>query len=244
MRTPEKVFTCGHALCNTCIRILGSRTRDAKYSFVVSSCPVCSEFHGGKPFELIPPTAGIRLLCMDGGGIRGIIPLAVLYHIESVFSTMAVPLTEAFDFIYGSSTGTCSTVVARYNADDVLGGHVALGLFLMGWNSEECFRKFDRIARGTFRQSASRFSAFRSVQRLTRSYLRDVQYSSTIIEEAFTSDEGQDIPMFNPLSSDTKVAVTTTTAKNPRPRLMTNYNGGIRPKDLGMFPTLVSIFAR
>lgn len=110
---------------------------------------------------------------------------------------------------------------------------MTLGIFLMGWSSEEGIRKFQQLAQGTFHQPHTRFQMLRSAQRLAASYLRDGQYSSSEIERAFKTTSGEDIGMFNPLSIDTKVAVTTTTAKNPRPCLLTNYNGGVRSKDIG-----------
>ena len=44
----------------------------------------------------------IRLLSIDGGGMRGILPLLVLRYLESV---SAKPAIEMFDFIAGTSTG-------------------------------------------------------------------------------------------------------------------------------------------
>lgn len=110
----------------------------------------------------------------------------------------------------------------------------------MGWSCEECLNRFDQLAQSTFEKRESRFNAIRILQRLALSYLQDAQYSSQSIEQAFTSSLGQQLPMFNPLSSDNKVAVTTTTAKDPRTCLLTNYNGGLRPKDLGMFQSSVN----
>ena len=39
--------------------------------------------------------------------------------------------------------------------------------------------------------------------------------------------------MFNPLTNDTKVAVTTTSANHAYTRLFTNYNGRKRPDNVG-----------
>ena len=43
-----------------------------------------------------------RLLSLDGGGIRGIIPALVLAHLER---QMGAPTSELFDLIVGISTG-------------------------------------------------------------------------------------------------------------------------------------------
>ena len=43
-----------------------------------------------------------RVLSLDGGGIRGIIPALVLAHLER---QMGAPASEFFDLIVGTSTG-------------------------------------------------------------------------------------------------------------------------------------------
>ena len=43
-----------------------------------------------------------RVLSIDGGGIRGIIPALVLAHLER---QMGAPAIELFDLIVGTSTG-------------------------------------------------------------------------------------------------------------------------------------------
>ena len=43
-----------------------------------------------------------RVLSLDGGGIRGIIPALVLAHLER---QMGAPASELFDLIVGTSTG-------------------------------------------------------------------------------------------------------------------------------------------
>lgn len=95
-----------------------------------------------------------------------------------------------------------------------------MGLFLIGWSVEKCISSFEDLATKTFRTRAS------GIFELASSYFRDGKYSSSPIEQAFKTSIGSDAKMFNPLTKDTKVAVTTTTTdKKPRPCLITNYNG-------------------
>ncbi|PPJ60731.1 hypothetical protein CBER1_11369 [Cercospora berteroae] len=114
-----------------------------------------------------------------------------------------------------------------------LRGLIVLGIFLMRWTVTHCLTKFQTLAEQTFRPWHKGNSAFARLQELALSYLRDWQYSSYAIEEAFRSAFGSDIRMFNPIREDTKVAVTTITAKQPQACVFTNYNGGFRSLDIG-----------
>ncbi|KAK5128199.1 hypothetical protein LTR08_004067 [Meristemomyces frigidus] len=86
--------------------------------------------HVGLPVRLIPPTAGIRLLALDGGGVRGIIPLVLLQNLEGSLHKWNIPLSETFDFVCGTSAG----------------GLVIIGLFLMKWDAGTCIGKFEKLA--------------------------------------------------------------------------------------------------
>ena len=102
----------------------------------------------------------------------------------------------------------------------------------MGWSAEESLAKFEQLARKTFQGS---HSSLGRMQNYVVSYLRDGRYSSLAIEESFQSAfEGEDnASLFNPLTNDTKIAITTTTAKESVPCIFSNYNGSTRPKELG-----------
>ena len=102
----------------------------------------------------------------------------------------------------------------------------------MRWSITECIEKFEALAERTFRRRNGH-SMFLRLQELAISYLRDGKYSSQAIEESFRSVFGDEIKMFNPLCTDTRVAVTTTTAKDTRPCLLANYNGATRSEKSG-----------
>lgn len=57
---------------------------------------------GGEPFSIPVSTKGGRLLCMDGGGIRGLILVQLLLEIEKLSQT---PVHHMFDWVAGTSTG-------------------------------------------------------------------------------------------------------------------------------------------
>ncbi|KAH7033977.1 acyl transferase/acyl hydrolase/lysophospholipase [Macrophomina phaseolina] len=217
IRTPEKVLSCGHAYCDVCVQMFGVPSMTEKNTFSLHECVLCGESNAVATFSFIPPTAGIRILTLDGGGIRGIIELVFLKHLESMLSNLKAPLRSYFDFICGTSAG----------------GLIVLGLFLMEWSVEECLYKFEELAMRTFRRENGRPSSLFQLQRAILSYMRDFKYDSTAIEDAFRLDPNPPMKMFNPLKNGTKVAVTTTTAREVHPCLFTNYNGVRRPSGIG-----------
>mgnify|MGYP002717538389 CR=1 FL=1 len=106
MRMPEKVLGCGHALCDVCIKVFGTPSNSEKYSYTVTECVLCGAPHEGSSFRFVPPTAGVRILSLDGGGVRGVIPLTFLARIEE---DLFCPLREHFDFVCGTSAGESAT---------------------------------------------------------------------------------------------------------------------------------------
>jgi patatin-like phospholipase/acyl hydrolase len=55
-----------------------------------------------------PPTAGIRILTVDGGGVRGIVPLKALLQLEEAMNHLlgySGSIQEHFDLAFGTSSG-------------------------------------------------------------------------------------------------------------------------------------------
>lgn len=101
----------------------------------------------------------------------------------------------------------------------------------MQWSPEECLEKFQELAKKTFTERKKGPALFSRLQELLLYYTNDCQGDSSAIEGAFS--EKSKLKMFNPLHSDTKVAVTSATARENLPCLFTNYNGNKRPKNNG-----------
>lgn len=109
LRMPEKVLDCGHAYCDNCIKTFGARSESKMYTFSLSHCVICSLPHSSQSFTFLPPTAGLRVLSMDGGGVRGIISLTILRQLEADLSYLGCPLRDHFDFVAGTSSGQSCT---------------------------------------------------------------------------------------------------------------------------------------
>ena len=74
----------------------------------MKSCPLHhiqedADFEGRWPVYVKPQEAGIRILSLDGGGIRGIVELAILQQIERALG-VGLPIQAFFDLIVGTST--------------------------------------------------------------------------------------------------------------------------------------------
>ena len=108
MRMPEKVLDCGHALCDFCVKIFGKKSPAEQYTYTLPSCVLCGKRNGLGPYRFLPPTAGVRMLTLDGGGVRGVIPLVLLQAIEQQVDKLGIPLREHFDLVCGTSSGLSS----------------------------------------------------------------------------------------------------------------------------------------
>jgi patatin-like phospholipase/acyl hydrolase len=51
-----------------------------------------------------PPTAGVGVLCIDGGGARGVIPLKILKRIQDRIN-LPMPIQRFFQAAFGISSG-------------------------------------------------------------------------------------------------------------------------------------------
>ncbi|KAK3938223.1 patatin-like phospholipase-like protein [Diplogelasinospora grovesii] len=85
--------------CFVCIR----RTDDDPWLFRINACFLCRvESQVAVPVH--PPTAGIGILCIDGGGVRGIIPTTVLELLEERIG-LPILIQEHFKLAFGISAG-------------------------------------------------------------------------------------------------------------------------------------------
>lgn len=102
--TPELSFPCGHVLCEACSKETGEHRDADPYLYTFYSCPVCERPCSGVALRVKPATAGLRVLSIDGGGIRAVIPLQFLRALEKAIG-LDMPVQEHFDLAYGTSSG-------------------------------------------------------------------------------------------------------------------------------------------
>ena len=231
MRMPEKVMRCGHAICGVCIRICGQRVLVKRNSFVLRRCVLCGVSNAKDEFRLMPPTAGPRILTLDGGGVRGVIPLTFLMEMEQRLCFTGCPLRDHFDLVCGTSSG----------------GLIIMGIFLQQWTIDDCLEKFKTLSTTIFKRRINSESIFGRLHDFVQSYWADSRFDTSAIEDAFQRAYGPQVRMFNPITNDTKVAVLTTTARESHACLIANYNGFRRSKDASKHitsPSLLGSFVR
>ena len=64
---PEYILICGHSICEECIKAFVLAVFSVAYRFHINDCVLCGI--GKLMISLKPPTAGIWILSIDGGGI-------------------------------------------------------------------------------------------------------------------------------------------------------------------------------
>lgn len=112
-RKPEHVLTCEHAICDTCVQIFGQALPSVEFHYHISNCILC--LSGTLTARLKPPTAGYRILSVDGGGPRGVIPLEFIGLIQDIICDC--PIQELFDGAWGTSSGESQTLYCRPNTN-------------------------------------------------------------------------------------------------------------------------------
>ena len=101
-RKPESPLSCKHAICNVCVRIYGEEMLIVDCQYHVRACLLCQS--GSCTVRLKPLSAGERILAIDGGGTRGVIPLNILVIMQRIMGD-TLPIQDLFDIAFGTSVG-------------------------------------------------------------------------------------------------------------------------------------------
>ncbi|KAI1108792.1 FabD/lysophospholipase-like protein [Nemania sp. NC0429] len=207
---PECALPCGHILCLPCIEIYGRRT--SRTTIEVNRCPIhVRDVIANPPWIIVtkPRYAGARTLCLDGGGVRGIVQLQVLRELEKILGP-DLPIQLFFDLIVGSD----------------FGGIVAIALGVKKWSVSSALEKFKDLCREAY--------IARGISKLPfsgtfSSFYHKSLYKHQPIESALRRYLSEQ-PLFgatshrSSLTVSTKVAVTATTAAGCQHVVFTNYN--------------------
>ncbi|KAH6884963.1 acyl transferase/acyl hydrolase/lysophospholipase [Thelonectria olida] len=174
---------------------------------VIASSILIDNYPPGMHLRIRPPTAGYSILCIDGGGVRGIVPPTVLKLIEERLG-LPIPIQEHFTHAYGVSAGAL----------------IILALFVNGWPVERCAVEFEELAKVAFHP---RPIAGLPILNWIYSILSGSFYSERGIEGAlrrvFGSKKITDMCYANTIGA--KVGIPAASILQPSTCLFTNYNG-------------------
>lgn len=106
-RAPENILSCGHAMCDVCVRNVGEETLTIDDQYHIDVCLLCRK--GRLVAGLKPLTAGLRVLSVDGGGTRGVIAIGILNLLQSILGNVW-RIQDSFDVAYGTSVGRSVTL--------------------------------------------------------------------------------------------------------------------------------------
>ena len=239
-RQPEHTSSCGHASCDVCIQLFGKLLPLKEYRYHVERCVLCGV--GSLTVNLKPPTAGVRILTIDGGGIRGVIPLEFLRILQELVGPDC-PIQDLFDLAFGTSSGELPSIkITAEGLTNSPGGLIVLSLFIRRWDVKYCTRIFDTLTRQIFRRRTNgHVNFFQRVRHVLRCWLLDGHYDVRALEESLKENFGLEQRMFDYTgnASDTKVAVTATTISDASAYLFSTYNNSsVRSKDCGEYGRL------
>ncbi|KAL4893422.1 acyl transferase/acyl hydrolase/lysophospholipase [Aspergillus ambiguus] len=228
VRSAQHSQACHHAICDHCAQLFGRPAADAEYRFTLPMCFLCLS-SGTLVIDVLPPTMNPTVLAIDGGGVRGGIPLEYLIMIQEHLGPDC-RIQDLADLSVGSSSG----------------GLIVLGLMGMGWDVSTCSQVFDRLARRIFHER--RRSILSSFSRLLFGrdsildgflrwiswILHDSCYDAGVFDASLREAFGESHRIFdvvgpNPpshLHSKSKFAVIATTiAKETKSYVFGNFNG-------------------
>jgi predicted acylesterase/phospholipase RssA len=214
---PHHPLPCGHVLCDNCVRDCGTRGHG---KFKLEYCPLHMHTSFEPPWEVTHKlnNVGVRILSLDGGGMRGIMELEVLRAIEKALGGN-IRIQSFFDLIVGTSTG----------------GINALALGVKQWSVGHCIEMFEKFCDRAFIERE-----FGGVWGLEQAALMNhgSKYKATPLHDVLRETLGQK-PLFGANDSlnafKTKVAVTTTSADGDEAMILANYNRLRSPGDRQTF---------
>ena len=212
----DHVVPCGHGYCERCIKEFGMPSETYESAMILKQCVLCQKEFTDYPQEirLKPKCAGVRILTLDGGGVRGILELAILEKLLHKIGP-ALHVRDLFDLIVGTSTG----------------GIIALGIAMTENTVTSMKEEFKRIAKKTFKTGRAGpgdphkiTSSLFILIRIWKSWYSPNPLRSGL-QELFTDQ----LSMFSSSIQThkqraTRVAVTAAVGIDATPCVMANYN--------------------
>lgn len=208
MEVPEHPLPCGHVLCSACVQAYGKSSN--KCMVEMAYCPMHmnqTRWSSVHQIRFKHKAAGTRVLCLDGGGIRGIVELEVLRAIEKALGG-EIPIQAFFDLIVGTSTG----------------GIIALALGVQQWPVDRCITMFTSLCNHAYTPRVKGLP----ILDLAATISHGSKYKTKAFHEALKDAFGEQDVLFggrsrSKSSCQTRVAVTSTTSTGSKAIVLANY---------------------
>lgn len=155
----------------------------------------------------LPVGANPRILCLDGGGIRGIVQLEILRGIEHALGDH-IPAAAFFDLIVGSGTG----------------GLIAMTLSMRGQTVNSCIDQFKTICDRAFRPKIK--AAAPLVRSISSRLGSGRRYKSKSLYDVLQTTFGENSSLLESptyFTPGSRVAVTSAHGAEQDPFLLANY---------------------
>jgi hypothetical protein len=155
LRAPEHKLACQHVLCEDCCVELGHSTVADPNLYEVLGCPICAA-PCRLQLRVRPATAGLRILAIDGGGIRAVIPIQFLRALQRAISVVIgsmIPVQEFFDLSFGTSSGKSCTLMG-FCFLPIAGAMVNLALYGLGMEVGQTLDAFKQLSLRVFQGRA------------------------------------------------------------------------------------------
>ncbi|THC89924.1 hypothetical protein EYZ11_010621 [Aspergillus tanneri] len=183
----------------------GHPVEGAEYQYHIDCCVLCQS-PSINVINVLPCTAPVRAITIDGGGVRGFIPLRFLQHIQLQLGAQ-FPVQDLVDVAFGTSS-----------------------VFRQRRSVDECNDTFADLMQEFFQKQPPPRSIWAKLLRAIRCWWTDGWYDASMWDKLLQSQFDASQQMFDtqPVSG-TKVAVTTTARDTV---LLTNYRRNtVKPDD-------------
>lgn len=102
---PSSPLSCGHSLCEPCVLACGVASPAGSWDITIEQCPLFETLNENK-FSLRPPTAGIRVLDIEGS-VRNKLAMSQFLGELHYYAGLPGSIRQYFDLALGCGIGQC-----------------------------------------------------------------------------------------------------------------------------------------
>ncbi|KAF3492114.1 uncharacterized protein GIQ15_01631 [Arthroderma uncinatum] len=209
-RFPHHSTSC-HSVCDLCVEAFGEPVKRKELQYELGSCLVCKAPEKLR-VDLVPRTATIRGLALDGGGVRGVLQLKKLMLLEDALGGK-LPIQWLFDVVSGSSIGK-QVPLPFYPAFRAAGGINGINLIVLGLPAEECMKNSAGLLKEVFEKSPKSKWWFFSPSRLVGCWVKDGVYGPVVLDSVLQRHYGERSIFGRTAFSSIRLLVTTLTTSD------------------------------